>query len=111
MATKPQQDLSLLPGGYYHPEAVLDDGLDLYTGLPKWRGHWLHGLRHGIWEFYRSDGTLIQRTSWLYHKVHGYDERYDEEGTLESKSLYLYDREYFIHFFIEFLLNHPILDI
>jgi antitoxin component YwqK of YwqJK toxin-antitoxin module len=128
MEQKPQQDLSLLPGIYYHPKAELVESiLD--------RGHLLKGSMHGIWEHYQ-EGFLRARSCYLEGIPHGISEnywwetkgirerghyfhgekhrvweRYESDGTLESKKTYIHGNQYPIRFFIELLLDTQILDI
>ena len=123
-----KQDLSLLPGEFYHPEAKL-------VGSILGRGHFLKGSMHGIWEHYQG-GVLKARSCYLEGIPHGVSEnywletkgirqrghyfhgekhrvweRYGLDGTLESKRTYIHGDEYPIRFFIELLLDTQILDI
>ena len=84
MTTKPEQELSLLPGEYYHPEAKYEEDYhdSAKTHLER-RGHWLHRKPHGIWEWYHPNGTLSCRTHNLHGKLHGLWEDYREDGTLQ----------------------------
>jgi antitoxin component YwqK of YwqJK toxin-antitoxin module len=132
MEQKPQQDLSLLPGIYYHPEAAYasasyPDGTLLWrhhwlhgklhgvceeywtNGTPRWRRHYLHGELHGLWELYYKDGTLEGRRHYLHRKAYGLWEEYYKDGTPEKLAWYSEGNQ--IPFFIEVLLGISILDI
>jgi hypothetical protein len=64
MKAKPEQDLSLLPGEYYHPEAELEVLIYTEEGTIAIKQHRLKGDLHGIVEFYRAeDETLKSRTA------------------------------------------------
>jgi len=80
-----KQDLSLLPGGYYHPEAhLVEIHFDPAKKLLWKRGHklgWrLSPDRHGIWELYHPDGTITERQSWSFGKRHGFWKVYQKGG-------------------------------
>jgi antitoxin component YwqK of YwqJK toxin-antitoxin module len=127
-----KQDLSLLPGGYYHPEAAYasasyPNGTLLWrghrirqiphgiweeywgNGTPRWRRHYLHGEPHGLWEEYYKDGILERRRHYLHRKAYGLWEEYYKDGTPEKLAWYSEGNR--IPFFIEVLLGIPILDI
>ena len=81
-----------------------------YTNGHLWsRGHYHHGVLHGIWESYYWDGTISWRRHWLHGKQHGLWEWYRSDGHLEKLELWYQDTQ--VPFFIELLLNSPILDI
>jgi antitoxin component YwqK of YwqJK toxin-antitoxin module len=106
---KPEQDLSLLPGIYYHPEAELEE--ELYpNGTPEWRVHYMHGEVHGVWEVYRPDGTLWWRTHYHHGKRHGVREGYNSKNGKLTVLEFWYKNEK-QPFFIETLLNTPILEL
>jgi antitoxin component YwqK of YwqJK toxin-antitoxin module len=88
MKAKPEQDLSLLPGDYYHPEAELEVTL-FPDGTPELRGHYLHGEPHGIWESYRPEGTLWRRGHYLKGEKHGAWENYHRNGNIKERGHYL----------------------
>jgi antitoxin component YwqK of YwqJK toxin-antitoxin module len=108
MATKPQQDLSLLPGEYYHPEAQLEE-INYLDGTPRRRGHLLHGEYHGIWEGYRQNGSLLRKHLYLYGISHRVWSWYWSDGTLDR--IEMWNNNHQIPLFIESLLDTPILDI
>jgi hypothetical protein len=58
----PEQELSLLPGDYYHPEAEYEENYhDSGKTHLKSKGHKVRGLKHGVWEDYRLDGTTYAK--------------------------------------------------
>jgi hypothetical protein len=61
MKSNIKQDLSLVPGEFYHPEAKL-------VGSILGRGHFLKGSMHGIWEHYQG-GFLKARSCYLTGSV------------------------------------------
>jgi len=109
MSTKPLQDLSLLPGEYYHRDAQLHKGHYRPKGILLWRGHRLYGDKHGVWEWYYKDGILERRENYLHGTPQGVWEWYREDGTLGF--LECYSEGNLIPFFIESLLDTLILDI
>ena len=60
-------------------------------GTLSWRGHYLHGKKHGHWENYYwwSNGTLMWRGYYLHGKEHGVWEDYRKDGTLSRKRYHL----------------------
>jgi antitoxin component YwqK of YwqJK toxin-antitoxin module len=53
--------------------------------------HYLNGKRHGLWKMYRRDGTLQEEVHYLNGDLHGLWKWYHKDGTLESCSLYNMD--------------------
>jgi hypothetical protein len=43
-----------------HTMKALPDNADYDHGGPKHRGFTLNGEMHGVWEFYRRDGSLMR---------------------------------------------------
>jgi hypothetical protein len=103
-----KQDLSLLPGDYYHPEAAYASA-SYPDGTLLWRGHRIRQILHGIWEEYYKDGTLERRRHYLHGKLHGLWEHYWTDGTPEKLAWHSEGNR--IPFFIEVLLGISILDI
>jgi antitoxin component YwqK of YwqJK toxin-antitoxin module len=58
-------------------------------GTLQWRAHYHHGKGHGAWEDYRSDGTLGWRTHWHYGVRKGLDTRRDSQGRITRKAYHL----------------------
>jgi len=95
MDTKPRQDLSLLPGGYYHPEAEL---LEIGDTNDNCRYHvvpveddpdtW---TEHGIEEWYDDDGVLTYRLYYFHGQNHGPSEEY-YDGTLVKSGFWYKDK-------------------
>jgi hypothetical protein len=81
-----KQDLSLLPGGYYHPEAELEKSRSRWP--PGGRGHRVDKRKHGLWE-YTVEGRTFLRNYWFEGLKHGpsYDYNYPE-GTLVKSEFY-----------------------
>jgi antitoxin component YwqK of YwqJK toxin-antitoxin module len=103
----PRQELSLLPGIYYHPEARLEEGYWTDDHLTS-RGHWLLGYQHGIWEnYYWSDGSLMRRRHYLHGEKHGLEENYHPDGTLKKLQFFYKDAR--MPFFIGDLLGESTL--
>jgi antitoxin component YwqK of YwqJK toxin-antitoxin module len=41
------------------------DHIDLYdNGNVRWKGSFLNGQQHGLWEFFRKDGSLMRSGSF-----------------------------------------------
>ncbi len=58
-------------------------------GTVQWRGHYHHGKQHGLWEWYRSDGTLRWREH-LHHGVKkGLETEWDTQGRITDKWYHL----------------------
>ena len=98
MKEKPRQVLYLLPGEYYHPEAKYEEWYyDSAKNHLEWRGHWLHGKEHGLWEqyYFREDSPAILkgRRHFLHGELHGVWEDYWTDGTLESLEFWYEDKE------------------
>jgi antitoxin component YwqK of YwqJK toxin-antitoxin module len=45
--------------------------------------------RHGVWEWYRSDGTLWCKYNYQHGTLRGVGEWYHPDGTLARKRYYL----------------------
>ena len=108
MTTKPKQDLSLLTGDYYHPEAEYKE-YPWENGNIQFRGHKVNSEPHGIWEKYWEDGILRSRERYLHGQEHGLCESYRKSGAPNELKNYLEGDQ--IPFFIELLLGIQILDI
>jgi antitoxin component YwqK of YwqJK toxin-antitoxin module len=59
-------------------------------GTLEWRRHYVNGKRHGVWESYSSDGTLWSRGHYHHDKQHGVWEWYLPDGTLWGRAHYHY---------------------
>ena len=58
--------------------------------------HYLNGELHGLWKSYHDDGaTLWGEGHYLNDMKHGLWKKYHEDGTLESCTLYNMDEELF----------------
>jgi antitoxin component YwqK of YwqJK toxin-antitoxin module len=53
-----------------------------------YKGHYVNGLKEGVWEGYRPDGTLWQRGHFHHGEKHGTLEYYHPDGTLEDRGHY-----------------------
>jgi hypothetical protein len=108
MKAKPEQDLSLLPGEYYHPDAVLKVEYYPDDTLMR-RGHFLKRKPHGVWKYYEPNGKISQKGHWFEGKEYGVWEWYREDGTI--RELIFWQPKSPIPFFgfMETLLNTRIL--
>jgi hypothetical protein len=57
-------------------------------GTLMWRGYYLHGKLHRV-EWHYPDGTPRWRGNYLHGNQHGVSERYKEDGTLWMKNYFL----------------------
>jgi antitoxin component YwqK of YwqJK toxin-antitoxin module len=53
------------------------------------KGHYVDGLREGLWKWYREDDTLREEGHYLDDKRHGLWKWYHDDGTLGSEVHYL----------------------
>ncbi len=58
-------------------------------GTVYWRGHYHHGKWHGVWGWYRSDGTLAWREHWHHGVRKGLETGWDSPGRIASKRYHL----------------------
>ena len=58
-------------------------------GTVQWRLHYHHGKLHGLWEWYRSDGTLGWREHWHYGVKKGLDTWWASPGRCTRKEYHL----------------------
>jgi hypothetical protein len=94
MDTKPQQDLSLLPGEYYHPEAEL--GIEkTWRGVVAGRGHRVNRRKHGLWEW-TVGGKLSTREYFFQGSQHGPCYNYIDGTFVKSEFWYRGDVNMFI---------------
>jgi antitoxin component YwqK of YwqJK toxin-antitoxin module len=52
-------------------DAATPDDADYENGGPKHRGFSLDGAMHGVWEFYRRDGSLMRSGEFFRGKQVG----------------------------------------
>jgi antitoxin component YwqK of YwqJK toxin-antitoxin module len=55
------------------------------NGLPRFKGDYLDGEMHGLWEFYRKDGTLMRSGEFDRGVQVGIWRTYDRAGLLVSE--------------------------
>jgi antitoxin component YwqK of YwqJK toxin-antitoxin module len=53
------------------------------------KGHYVDGLRQGLWKNYYKDGTLMGEEHYLNGELHGLWKVYYDNGTLGSEGHYL----------------------
>jgi len=81
-----KQDLSLLPGGYYHPKAEYEESRSRWP--PGGKGHRVYGRKHGLWE-HTVEGCTFLRNYWFEGLMHGPSYDYDcPAGTLRQVEFY-----------------------
>jgi len=51
-------------------------------GTVQWRGHYHHGKWHGVWEWYRSDGTVQWRGHYNMNRLVGLEQKWNRRGEL-----------------------------
>jgi hypothetical protein len=89
-----KQDLSLLPGIYYHPKAEL--GIcSARGGHVAGRGHRVNRRKHGIWEW-TAGGELSTREYFFQGSQHGPRYNYIDGTLVKSEFWYRGDVNMFI---------------
>jgi antitoxin component YwqK of YwqJK toxin-antitoxin module len=58
-------------------------------GTLWWRRHYHHGKLHGVWEWYYSNGTLEWRTHWHHGEQKGLATGWDTPGRCTRKEYHL----------------------
>ena len=58
-------------------------------GTLGWREHWHQGKWHGLWEDYYPDGTLRRRVHWHHGVKKGLATWWGPQGGITSKKYYL----------------------
>lgn len=70
------------------PDEVLPDNAEYDHGGPKHLGFTLGGEMHGIWEFYRRDGTLMRSGEFDRGRQVGTWKTFDRSGVLVSEKVF-----------------------
>jgi antitoxin component YwqK of YwqJK toxin-antitoxin module len=65
---------------------VRPDNADYDHGGPKHRGFTLDGEMHGVWEFYRRDGSLMRSGEFDRGKQVGTWKTYDRTGAVVKET-------------------------
>jgi len=55
------------------------------NGLPRFKGDYLNGEMHGVWEFYRKDGSLMRSGEFNEGVQIGIWRTFDRLGKLVSE--------------------------
>jgi antitoxin component YwqK of YwqJK toxin-antitoxin module len=55
------------------------------NGLPRFKGDYLDGEMHGMWEFFRKDGSLMRSGEFNRGTQIGIWRTYDRAGNLVSE--------------------------
>ncbi len=55
------------------------------NGLPRFKGDYLDGEMHGLWEFYRKDGSLMRSGEFDRGAQIGMWRTYDRDGNLVTE--------------------------
>lgn len=87
----PQQDVSLLPGRYYHPDAKLE--VSVYSDFIKNVGHRLYGKKHGIWLSYKKGDVLWEKFFYFEGVSCGIWERYWSNGNVSARKTFFSDMD------------------
>ena len=56
------------------------------NGLPRFKGEYLDGEMHGLWEFFRKDGTLMRLGAFDRGVQVGVWKTFDREGNLVKET-------------------------
>ena len=56
------------------------------NGLPRFKGEYLDGEMHGLWEFFRKDGTLMRSGAFDRGVQAGVWKTFDCEGKLVKET-------------------------
>ena len=65
---------------------VVPDNADYDHGGPKHRGSTLDGEMHGLWEFYRRDGSLMRSGEFDRGKQVGAWKTFDRSGAVVKET-------------------------
>jgi antitoxin component YwqK of YwqJK toxin-antitoxin module len=68
--------------------AVLPDNADYDHGGPKHRGFTLDGKMHGVWEFYRRDGSLMRSGEFNRGQQVGTWRTFNRSGAVVKETLF-----------------------
>lgn len=68
--------------------ALKPDHLDYDNGNPKQRGYRLEGEMHGLWEFYRRDGSIMRSGAFERGKQIGVWKTFDRSGTVVKETAF-----------------------
>ncbi len=69
-------------------DEVLPDQADYDHGGPKHRGFRLNGNMHGVWEFYRRDGSLMRNGEFDNGKQVGTWRTFDRSGAVVKETVF-----------------------
>jgi antitoxin component YwqK of YwqJK toxin-antitoxin module len=69
-------------------DAATPDNADYDHGGPKHRGFTLDGAMHGVWRFYRRDGSLMRNGEFFRGEQVGAWKTFDRSGGVVKETVF-----------------------